>query len=282
MDSYLESLEQNDSKKISRAKHVLSFADGLPRRKVKNIFGSLRTWRASRLCGSHLISDFVMHNTAVKYIWLLFFLGWGCSFGPSNLQSRHASDLETRKVRRIAVVVPLAAVEQKAVIPFTAGGGEKKTSEKEAPEMLARMVHSTMAALPRWQIISESEVREIEQLVPERGEQARLAQIGQMVFADAVITGKVQRYRERVGDEWGAKSPASVSFVLELVDVKRGDIIWSARFDETQKALSENIFALGDIGGRGVRWLSAEQLTYEGVKKAVAQLHQILVRDQNT
>jgi hypothetical protein len=42
--------------------------------------------------------------------------------------------------------------------------------------------------------------------------------------------------------------------------------------------LSENIFALGDIGERGVRWLSAEQLAHEGVKKAVAQLHQTLVR----
>jgi hypothetical protein len=67
-----------------------------------------------------------------------------------------------------------------------------------------------------------------------------------------------------------------VSFVLNLVDIRRGDTVWSARFDETQKPLSENIFALGQIGERGIRWLSAEQLTDEGVKKAVAQLHQIL------
>jgi hypothetical protein len=99
-----------------------------------------------------------------------------------------------------------------------------------------------------------------------------------MVYADAVITGRMQRFRERVGDEWGAKSPASVAFVLELVDVRRGDLIWSARFDETQKSLSENIFAIGDIRQRGVRWLSAEQLTREGVKKAIGQLHQILAR----
>jgi TolB-like protein len=67
-----------------------------------------------------------------------------------------------------------------------------------------------------------------------------------------------------------------VSFVLNLIDIRRGDTVWSARFDETQKPLSENIFALGQIGQRGIRWLSAEQLTDEGVKKAVAQLHQIL------
>jgi len=61
--------------------------------------------------------------------------------------------------------------------------------------------------------------------------------------------------------------------------VRRGDVIWSARFDETQKSLSENIFALGDIGQRGVRWLSADQLTQDGVKKAVAQLHQMITRN---
>jgi hypothetical protein len=64
--------------------------------------------------------------------------------------------------------------------------------------------------------------------------------------------------------------------------VRRGDIIWSARFDETQKSLSENIFAIGDISRRGVRWLSAEQLTREGVKKALEELHQILVRQRTS
>ena len=129
-----------------------------------------------------------------------------------------------------------------------------------------------------WQIISDSEVREVAQTLPPASEIVRLRQIGQMVYADAVITGRMERFRERVGDEWGAKSPASVAFVLELVDVRRGDVIWSARFDETQKSLSENIFALGDIRQRGVRWLRAEQLTQEGVRKAIGQLHEILVR----
>jgi len=55
-------------------------------------------------------------------------------------------------------------------------------------------------------------------------------------------------------------------------------VIWSAQFEETQKSLSENIFAFGDIGSRGVRWLSADQLAQEGVKKAIGQLHQIIAR----
>jgi hypothetical protein len=143
--------------------------------------------------------------------------------------------------------------------------------------MLARLVYSSMAAMPNWQIVSDSEVREVAQSIPPGADIARLRKIGEMVYADAVIVGRVERYRERIGNEWGAKSPASVAFVLNLIDVRRGDTVWSARFDETQKPLSENIFALGQIGERGIRWLSAEQLTSEGVRKAVAQLHQVLV-----
>ena len=162
-------------------------------------------------------------------------------------------------------------------VPLGTTPGARST-ERDAPEILARTIYSVMAGMPNWQMISDSEVREVAQTLPPVSETIGLRQIGQMVYADAVITGSMQRFRERVGDEWGAKSPASVAFVLELVDVRRGDVIWSARFDETQQSLSENIFALGDISQRGVRWLSAEQLTQEGVKKAVGQLHQIIAR----
>ncbi len=209
---------------------------------------------------------------------LLLFLLSGCSFAPSNLQSRHSTDLEGRKIHRIAVVPPAMMADPPAPkIPFGTAP-EPRSSEREAPESLARFAYLALASLPNWQIVSESEVREVGQSLPASAAGSRLRQIGEMVYADAVLTGRVQRYRERVGDEWGAKSPASVAFVLDLVDVRRGDVIWSASFDETQKSLSENIFAIGDISERGVRWLSADQLAQDGVKKAVGQLHQIIAR----
>jgi hypothetical protein len=205
---------------------------------------------------------------------LLIFLLCSCSFGPGNLQSKYSTDLEARRIRRIAVMLPADATAQRLRTP--AGPGEAKNAERDPSETLARIIYSVMNSLPNWQIVSESEVREVSQTISAAGEAARLRQLGEMVYADAVMIGRVRRYRERVGDDWGAKSPASVAFVLELVDVRRGDVIWSASFDETQKSLSENIFAIGDIGARGIRWLNAEQLAQEGVKKAIAQLHQLI------
>jgi hypothetical protein len=199
----------------------------------------------------------------------------GCSLNPGNLHSKFSSDLESRHIKRIAVLPPAAQTSAGTSMTAATDG---KSPERQAAEVLTKHIYSALTALGNWQIVSEAEVQEALESVPDLTGATRLRRIGELVFADAVMIGRVERYRERVGDEWGVKSPASVAFVLDLIDVRRGDVVWSARFDETQKSLSENIFALGDIGERGVRWLSAEQLTHEGVRKAVAQLHQTLIR----
>jgi hypothetical protein len=212
-----------------------------------------------------------------KSIALLLILA-SCSFAADNLQSRHSTDLQARKVRRIAVLPPsemTGAASPK--VPFSTAP-EPRTSEREAPEHLVRYAYNTMAALPNWQIVSENEVREVAQSTPAGDEANRLKRIGEMVYADAVLISRLQRYRERVGDEWGAKSPASVAFTLNLIDVRRGDVIWTAQFDETQKSLSENIFAFGQVSQRGFRWLSADELIHDGVKKAIAQLHELIAQ----
>jgi len=132
--------------------------------------------------------------------------------------------------------------------------------------------------MPHWQIVSDREVREVAGQLSGADGRARARKLGELVYADAILTGRILRFRERVGESWGAKSPASVALVLELWDVKQGDLIWSGRFVETQRALSENIFALGEVAQRGLRWLKAEELAQEGIKKAVHQLHQSLYR----
>jgi TolB-like protein len=218
----------------------------------------------------------------LKFLVVILLCVSACStFVPTTLQSKRSTDLDARKIKRIAVLLPNGmGFEPKSQATYTSTPSpEKKFSEQELSELLAKQVYSTMASMPGWQIVSESEVKDVAQSIPAGGDVARLRKIGEMVYADAVLVGRMQRYRERIGDEWGAKSPASVAFVLDLIDVRRGDVIWSARFDETQKPLSENIFALTDVSQRGIGWLSADQLTQEGVKKAVGELYQILVRN---
>jgi len=210
---------------------------------------------------------------------ILFPFVAACGFSPGNIQSRQATDLEARHIRRIAVVAPVAPPPAaQAKNPLLGEPSEKKSERQDPGEVLMRLVHSAMAAMPTWQIVSDGEVREVSESVSPSNDMARLRKIGELVYADAVLTGRVLRYRERVGSEIGVKSPASVAFTLDLIDVQRGDVIWSARFDETQKGLSENILSLGDIRERGIRWLTAEQLAHDGVRKMVNQLQQAIGR----
>ena len=214
---------------------------------------------------SHPGHSVVRGNRMLKVLPLLLLLS-ACTLGPGNFQSSHSTDLGTRNIKRIAIF-PLDPIPS----------GER--TRLPSPSVLSNFFYSTMAALPHWQIVSDREVGEVKPLVPQGSEGLQARKLGDIVYADAVIFGRIIRYRERVGEDWGAKSPASVAFVLQLWDVKRGDIIWTGRFDETQRALSENLFAFGEFAQRGARWLTAEELAQEGIKKAVQQLHQALYRE---
>lgn len=206
-------------------------------------------------------------------------LASSCTLGPGNFQSKHSTDLGARDIRRIAVLPPQgASVDARTKLPYSSPSAEGKGRQKEPVTILNSLLYSTISALPHWQIVSDREVQEVFAKVPQGADNSRARRLGELVYADAVISGRLLRFRERVGEEWGVKSPASVAFILDLWDVKRGDLIWSGQFDETQKPLSENFFAIGEFSQRGGRWLTAEELALEGVKKAVNQLHQTLYR----
>jgi curli biogenesis system outer membrane secretion channel CsgG len=124
-------------------------------------------------------------------------------------------------------------------------------------------------------VVSDREVDEVRAIVG-KGNAGQARKVGELVYADGILLGRVLRFRERVGEDLGVQSPASVAFTLQLVDVKRGDIIWVAEYQETQQALSDNLFSIGDFTRRGAKWLKAEELARDGVQQAIQQLNQLL------
>jgi len=214
----------------------------------------------------------------LKLLPLLFFLS-SCDLATKNLSISQSTDMEKRNIKRIAILpVDSLSPKQAAKIPYSAAPSEGGAgAEREAGAVLTQLLYSAMTGLPGWHMVLEREVREVEALVPLQGEiRARAKKLGETVYADVVLFGTIQRFREREGAEFGVKSPASVAFTLHLLDVKKGDIVWSAHFEETQRPLSDNIFAIGEFAQRGAKWLKAEELAHEGIKKAVNQLHKTL------
>lgn len=94
---------------------------------------------------------------------------------------------------------------------------------------------------------------------------AQLAAAGKRAGVDAVLIGCIFRFQERDGSDYAAKSPASVAFDLHAVRVDDGRIFWTGKWDETQLALSEDLFTIKQFIQRKGKWISARELALEGL-----------------
>lgn len=77
---------------------------------------------------------------------------------------------------------------------------------------------------------------------------------------------------ERDGGPMGATRAAHVNFDLNLFDAKEGRVVRRFHFDYEQKALTDNLLEVNKFIARKGRWLSAQELAAEGMKKGLKDL----------
>ncbi|MCD6490623.1 MAG: hypothetical protein J7K20_07865 [Thermodesulfobacterium sp.] len=94
-----------------------------------------------------------------------------------------------------------------------------------------------------------------------------IKKLSQKTNTQAILYGRIYKFRERKGSSFSVIEPASVAFVLTLYDGKTGKILWMEEFDETQKPLSENVFNIKLYGK--LKWLTAEELAERGLLKVL-------------
>lgn len=95
---------------------------------------------------------------------------------------------------------------------------------------------------------------------------------------DAVLTGFIYRYEERVGASWAASKPASVGYSIILVSGATGEVLWKLTYKETQQPFSEELQSAGTFLKRGVKWKSADELAIYGLNEGTKKLLKILSR----
>jgi hypothetical protein len=95
-------------------------------------------------------------------------------------------------------------------------------------------------------------------------ERARL--IGEKLGSGAVLATTIMRFSERQGTKYAIDKPASVAFRFQLILVSSGKVACVGQFAETQKPLTENIFAFPQVASRGFKWVTAQELAREGLK----------------
>ena len=98
----------------------------------------------------------------------------------------------------------------------------------------------------------------------------QLAETGRQLGADAIMAGHVYRFRERVGTNLAARTPASVAFDIYIIDCQLESVVWSAFYNYTQQALNDNLGGMGNFFRRGGRWVTAEELSTIAIKDMFA------------
>jgi hypothetical protein len=120
-------------------------------------------------------------------------------------------------------------------------------------------------------VIALDEVSRIYQGIPredtEDTPRSLARKTGEALGADLMIVGTLWRYRDRVRDPIGPGRGASVAFDMYLIEVSRGKTLWKARFDETQRPLTEDIRGAKVLLKKGARWLSADELARYGIEE---------------
>jgi hypothetical protein len=89
--------------------------------------------------------------------------------------------------------------------------------------------------------------------------------LGKTLNMDFIFVGVLFRFEERIGSSIGAEKPASVGFDVHLIRMKDEKMVWTGKFDETQRPLSENLFKIGSFVRRKASWLTAEELSSVGM-----------------
>ena len=189
-------------------------------------------------------------------------------------------DVKTHAVRSIKTLT----INRVAVMPLVDAPAGGEPLAPGAAEAITAELYSQVAVAGGWDPVPQQEVADAMQKMPPStiaNLEENALKLGHDVSADGVIYGTVERYKERVGMDYSAASPAAVTFSLKFVDLKSKQVVWTAKFAKTQAALSQNLFDLANFVQRSARWVRAHEIALEGVKEAVADLHGDLNLSQN-
>lgn len=201
-----------------------------------------------------------------------------------------------RYILILAMVLPIVSCSTKRILPTEK---ERQNARMKTPCILVLPVKTVvnqdknvnyqkaaelekgaefMDTVIREEMVGRSHVRtlsarQLETLLPTAaGSQQEIARVvGSELKCDAVFFTVLNRYQQRVGGEYGADSPASTAFTMQLIDSRDGRLLWSITFDETQEFLTSNLWSFGKAYERGFKWITVEQLVRQAIHEKLEE-----------
>lgn len=212
-------------------------------------------------------------RAALALVWLV--LAGACAAGKGPV----AKTEEAPVPRRIALApfIDMArtyGVGQGVRSPLT---GKMFVTGEVATEVADLLTADTETLLHErgFEVVSPESVGSVMETLGARsdgsaGERGLAMAAARQVEAEAILVGYLYRVHGRQGGRFAVRQPASVAFGLYLIDARRGSTLWSGEFDETQRSLAENLFAVGDFIRRRGEWVSAGQLAADSLRQILA------------
>lgn len=203
---------------------------------------------------------------AIAWIFLPLCLSSGCT--------KYAL-LAERLVRSVAVIpffVEIPSGEGEKFIRDPISGRSFVAGEiaPNARRDLTDLIYRKLGDFSQLEIVPLNEVNKAMKREDfERDPMASALKIGEALGVDGVVLGWGFRYEERIGGAFSVQRPASVSFVIHLVSVKEGSVLWSGRFQETQQPLSEDIRRFVSFLRRRGTWRKAKGLASVGMDEVL-------------
>jgi hypothetical protein len=217
---------------------------------------------------------FTLHRPLAAGVALLLVVA-GCA--GSGAVTTDTSPVETLGVARVLVLpfqdmYKIFGANMSYRCPLCDSVYEIEKVTPGADEFMTEQLMAALKARGDFELIPPEEAGGVvQQLVSPDGKPlpplALLQDVGRDLDADAILLGRIYRFEERIGTKFSAQQPASVTFDLLFIRVADGRILWTGRYEETQKSLSENLFNLGTFVRRGARWISAQEMARTGLEQ---------------
>jgi hypothetical protein len=197
-----------------------------------------------------------LHKYSLQRIGIIAFVNRSTT-PDAGMRLAHFFHAELESHRRFQVMPPLA-LDEETELEFRRTA--QAAPEEERPGRLRQFMQTWLSRL--WPVSPPPS-----EAPRERPPAEPAGQAGPPL--DAVLTGVITRYEDRQGSALLVDQPASVAYEAYLFSARDGEILWRARFDETQRPLLDNLLLIDRFLKGGGVWQTNDTLARIGLERVV-------------
>jgi hypothetical protein len=220
------------------------------------------------------------HQCLWPFALFCLLLAWGCHKGtkPPTYPSRLHQEIKKVVVTGFRPAMIKGRGPDLVQNPVTGSSFLAEPVSEDAVREMNQLLFAKLMEGKQWTLVSPGQAKGVMASIIDGDKKMEISPlemlktVGKTFDADAVLTGCIYRWQKRVGSDFSAEKPASVSFDLVLIRPSNGAILWRSHFDKTQKSLFADLFDFDTYVKSSGKWLTAKKLADIGLEKLVLEM----------